>query len=199
MIPQPVYMNSQQLFSQVPTPENEKTSSTNGCNSNNQGNTNTSSLQKCSLVSNCTITSDENASIINVQPSVNSISTSSNNHELSSKFLDIVMPEYIYYLVYMILVFIDFSAQNTAQNTEASNEDDDDDIKTPTVEELSFPGTIDGQHKAVRKCSSCYITYGFCTTLFSLYILNLHLSVFFIDFSRWNRFPSMDVPLGVKI
>jgi hypothetical protein len=158
-------MNSQQLFSQAPTQENEKTSSTNSCNSNNQENTNTSSLQKCSLVSNCTITSDENASIINVQPSVNSISTSSNNHDLSSKFLDIVMPEYIYYLVYMILVFIDFSAQNTAQNTEASNEDDDD-IKTPTVEELSFPGTIDGQQKAVRKYSSCHTTYSFRTTLY---------------------------------
>ena len=95
VIPHPVYMNSQQLFSQAPTQENEKTSSTNGCNSSNQGNIDSSSLQKCSLVSNCTITSNENASIINVQPSVTSISTSSDG--LRSKFLDIFMIKYIYY------------------------------------------------------------------------------------------------------
>ena len=157
-------MNSQQLFSQAPTQENEKTSSTNGCKSSNQGITDTSSLQKCSLVSNCTITSDENASIINVQPSMNSISTSSNNDDLQSKFLYIFMIKYNNYQVNTILLFT-FFAQNTAQNTEANNEDDDD-IKTPTVEELSFPGTIDGQQKAVRRYSSYHIIYIF--RIFSL-------------------------------
>ena len=91
VIPQPVYMNSQQLFSQAPTAENEKAFSTNGCTSNNQGYTNTPDLQACSLVSNRTITSGENTSIINVQPSVNCDPTSSNSDDLRSKHLDIIM------------------------------------------------------------------------------------------------------------
>ena len=64
VIPQPVYMNSQQLFPQALNTDLEKT-----CLADNENNSQEPIpiSQQDSMVSNCTITSNENTSVIRLQ------------------------------------------------------------------------------------------------------------------------------------
>ena len=68
MIPQPVYMNSQQLFSQTSVPDNETTFPNSG-NINSQDKTSIITDQG-TLAPNCTVTANENTSNQNVNFSV---------------------------------------------------------------------------------------------------------------------------------
>ena len=61
VIPQPVYMNSQQLFPQASNPDSEK------ANTENSSQEQIPISQQDSMVSNCTITSNENTSVIRLQ------------------------------------------------------------------------------------------------------------------------------------
>ena len=74
VIPQPVYANSQQLFPQASTQENENTFANSG--SRITTHENSSSQTADNKMSKCLISSDNNTSIINVQSAGQTMATS---------------------------------------------------------------------------------------------------------------------------